>query len=50
MESRKGSVYDLCAACVATLRAAGIPARPVLGMIEAPQGTITGGMPQFRLG
>lgn len=38
MGSARGSSHDLSAACVAVLRAAGIPARPVLGLAEV-QGT-----------
>ncbi len=49
MQATRGSIYDICAACVATLRAAGIPARPVIGMLEDPQGSNTGGLPPFRL-
>ncbi len=34
LEQGRGSNYDLAAACVAALRKAGIPARPVLGLGE----------------
>jgi len=32
----RGSPHDLVCVCVATLRAAGIPARPVIGVVEKP--------------
>lgn len=39
MQAARGTVPDLVAACVAVLRAAGIPARPVIGVDEASDGT-----------
>ncbi|MFO0829706.1 MAG: transglutaminase-like domain-containing protein [Phycisphaerales bacterium] len=34
LENRQGSTHDVVCACVAALRAAGIPARPVIGITE----------------
>ncbi len=38
-QSGKGGPHDLVCVCVAVLRAAGIPARPVIGMQERSNGT-----------
>jgi hypothetical protein len=47
MNSGGGSSHDVAAACVAVLRAAGIPARVVLGMADLPTGS--GGNTRARL-
>jgi hypothetical protein len=39
MQNGQGSVHDMAAACVAVLRAAGIPARVVVGMADLPGGS-----------
>lgn len=39
MQNAGGSVHDMTAACVAVLRAAGIPARVVVGMSDLPGGS-----------
>jgi len=39
MQARAGSIHDVAAACTATLRAAGIPARFVVGMTDQPTST-----------
>lgn len=39
MQARAGSIHDVSAACTATLRAAGIPARFVVGMTDQPTST-----------
>lgn len=39
MQNERGTAVDLALACVAVLRSAGIPARPVIGVDEAPAGS-----------
>lgn len=39
MQAAQGTPADIVCACVAVLRAAGIPARPVIGVDEAPAGS-----------
>ncbi len=47
MRTGSGSIHDVCAACVATLRAAGIPSRVVIGLADLP--TSSGNATRARL-